>query len=284
MRASSQCSMAPEQHQEPTGTGAQRAQMAAILYDKEEDQLDELELALEKATGNYQEELKRSSAPVLPRSISMPVNFADAITNVRELLIPSVSPHCHEIIRSEGNVLWCMCKLQSRPRAGHDWPFQTSRVWSSGAKTPSAICDWSGMADHAPALSLDCRFKESIQPDLIRTSKDFIDQKRDENDVQKVWIQYAPALGLDCIFMASNAMSRIENQDGTCLVQILLSRTFLPWSFRTEKLKITLLASCSQKLTVCESYFKWFCTSLVKSLTFTFISPSSVLSSAPRGF
>ena len=28
--------------------------------------------------------------------------------------------------------------------------------------------------------------------------------------------------------MASNAMSRIENQDGTCLVQILLSQTFLP--------------------------------------------------------
>ena len=29
-------------------------------------------------------------------------------------------------------------------------------------------------------------------------------------------------------FMASNAMSRIGNQDGTCLVQILLSHTFLP--------------------------------------------------------
>ena len=28
--------------------------------------------------------------------------------------------------------------------------------------------------------------------------------------------------------MASNVMSRIENQDGTCLVQILLSHTFLP--------------------------------------------------------
>ena len=28
--------------------------------------------------------------------------------------------------------------------------------------------------------------------------------------------------------MASNAMSRIENQGGTCLVQILLSHTFLP--------------------------------------------------------
>ena len=42
--------------------------------------------------------------------------------------------------------------------------------------------------------------------------------------------------------MASNAMSRIENQDETCWVQILLSHTFLPWSFCTEKHKITLLA------------------------------------------
>ena len=84
--------------------------------------------------------------------------------------------------------------------------------------------------------------------------------------------------------MASNAMSRIENQDRTCLVQILLSQTFLPWSFCTEKHKITLLAFCSQKQTECESHFKWFCTSLVKSLTLTLISPSSVLSSSPRGF
>ena len=60
-------SEAPEQHQEPTGTGAQRARMAAILYVEEEYQFDELELALEKASGNYQEKLKRSSAPVLPR-------------------------------------------------------------------------------------------------------------------------------------------------------------------------------------------------------------------------
>ena len=30
------------------------------------------------------------------------------------------------------------------------------------------------------------------------------------------------------VHMASNAMSRIESQDGTCLVQILLSHTFLP--------------------------------------------------------
>ena len=82
--------------------------MAAILYVEEEDQFNELELALEKGSGNYQEELKRSSAPVLPRS--MPVNFAGAIMNVRELLIPSVSLHLHEIIQSEGNYfVWCMC-------------------------------------------------------------------------------------------------------------------------------------------------------------------------------
>ena len=95
MRASSQCGMAPEQHQKPTGTGAQRARMAAILYVEEEDQFDELELALAKASGSYQEELKRSSAPVLPWL--MPVNFAGAILNVRELLIPSVSFHRHEL-------------------------------------------------------------------------------------------------------------------------------------------------------------------------------------------
>ena len=83
--------------------------MAAILY-IEEDQLqfDELKLAIKKAPGSCQEELKRSSAPVLPRS--MPVNFAGAIMNVRELLIPSVSLHRHEIIRSEGNgFVWCLC-------------------------------------------------------------------------------------------------------------------------------------------------------------------------------
>ena len=57
--------------------------MAGVLY-VEEDQFDELEVALKKALGNYQEELKRSSAPVLPRSISLPVNFAGAIMNVRE--------------------------------------------------------------------------------------------------------------------------------------------------------------------------------------------------------
>ena len=64
--------------------------MAAILYVEEEDQFDELKLALEKASGNF--------------------NFAGAIINVRELLIPSVSLHRHEIIRSEGNCfVWCMC-------------------------------------------------------------------------------------------------------------------------------------------------------------------------------
>ena len=51
MHASWQCSEALEQHQEPTGTGAQRARMAAILY-IEEDQFDELETAVEKASGN----------------------------------------------------------------------------------------------------------------------------------------------------------------------------------------------------------------------------------------
>ena len=69
--------------------------MAAILNVEEEDQFDELELALEKASGSYQEELKRSSAPVIPRS--MPFNFAGAIMNVRELLILSVSLHRHDI-------------------------------------------------------------------------------------------------------------------------------------------------------------------------------------------
>ena len=82
---------------------------------------------------------------------------------------------------------------------------------------------------------------------------------------------------LDYLFntcMASNAMSRIENPDGTCLVQTLLSHTFLPWSFCTGKQKITLLAFFSQKRTECESHFKWFCTSLVKLLSLTLISPS----------
>ena len=43
--------------------------------------------------------------------------------------------------------------------------------------------------------------------------------------------------------MASNATLRIENQDMTCLVQILLSHTFYPDHFvPAEKHKITLLA------------------------------------------
>ena len=80
--------------------------------------------------------------------------------------------------------------------------------------------------------------------------------------------------------IASSAMSHIENQDGTsCQVQILIilpgsSHTFLPRSFCTEKHKITLLAFFSQKRTECESHFKRFCNSLVKSLTLTLISPS----------
>ena len=46
--------------------------MAAILDPYgEEDQFDELDLALEKASGNDQEKLERHSAPVPPRS--MPV-------------------------------------------------------------------------------------------------------------------------------------------------------------------------------------------------------------------
>ena len=65
--------------------------MAAILYVEEEYQFDELDLALEKASGNYQEKLKRSSAPVLPRDRCQSPAFAGAIMNVRELLIPSVS-------------------------------------------------------------------------------------------------------------------------------------------------------------------------------------------------
>ena len=38
-------------------TGAQLAQMAAILDGEEGDQFDELDLALEKVSGNYQEKL-----------------------------------------------------------------------------------------------------------------------------------------------------------------------------------------------------------------------------------
>ena len=53
-----------------------------------------------------------------------------------------------------------MCELQSRPRAGLDRRFQTRRVWPSGAKAPSGQnapgLAWSGIADQAPALGLDC--------------------------------------------------------------------------------------------------------------------------------
>ena len=42
--------------------------------------------------------------------------------------------------------------------------------------------------------------------------------------------------------MASNALSRTENQDGTCFVQIMLSQKFFTLIFCTEKHKITLLA------------------------------------------
>ena len=41
--------------------------------------------------------------------------------------------------------------------------------------------------------------------------------------------------------MASNAMSRIENEDGTCLVQILLSHTFFPDQFAQESIKLPFL-------------------------------------------
>ena len=84
--------------------------MPAILYVEEEYQFDELEPALEKASGNYQEKLKRSSTPVLPRGRCQSTLLVTAIMNVRELLIPSVSLHRHEILRSEGNYfVWCMC-------------------------------------------------------------------------------------------------------------------------------------------------------------------------------
>ena len=41
--------------------------------------------------------------------------------------------------------------------------------------------------------------------------------------------------------MASNAMSRIENQDRTCLVQILLSHTFYPDQFVQRSTKLLFL-------------------------------------------
>ena len=86
-------------------------------------------------------------------------------------------------------------------------------------------------------------------------------------------------------FMASNAMSRIENQGGTCLVHILLSHTFLPWSFCTESIKLLFLLFFFSKTNgVWKPLQVILHCSLVKSLTLTFISPSSVLSSSPRDF
>ena len=41
--------------------------------------------------------------------------------------------------------------------------------------------------------------------------------------------------------MASNAMSRTENQDRTCLFQILLSHTFLPDHFVQRSTKLLFL-------------------------------------------
>ena len=113
------------------GTGVQRARMAAILYFEEEDQFYELELALEKASGSYQEELKRSSAPVLPRPVR--VNFAGAIMNVRELLIPSVSLHRRN--NTKRRQLFCVVHVLTikRPRAIRDcleWPIMPlPSVW-----------------------------------------------------------------------------------------------------------------------------------------------------------
>ena len=76
--------------------------------------------------------------------------------------------------------------------------------------------------------------------------------------------------------MASNAMSRIENQAGTCLAQILLSHTFDTDHFVQRSIKVIILAlflknEPSVKATSSDS--SWICTSLVKSLTLTLISP-----------
>ena len=70
MHASSQCSEALEQRQEPIGAGAQRPNGGNPLRRslQEEDQFDELELALEKASGTYQEELGNGNTPLCPIS------------------------------------------------------------------------------------------------------------------------------------------------------------------------------------------------------------------------
>ena len=88
----------------------------------------------------------------------MPVNFAGAIMNVRELLIPSVSLHLHEIIRSEGNYILCGACANYNPDLGRGM-IGHSRPVAYGPralKRPRAKRDWSGIADHAPALGLDC--------------------------------------------------------------------------------------------------------------------------------
>ena len=85
--------------------------------------------------------------------------------------------------------------------------------------------------------------------------------------------------------MASNVMSRIYVQKARTRLawfRPCCLTLFLPWSFCTEKHKIT-LDFHSQKWTECEIHSKWFCTSLVKSLTLTLISPSQVFSSSSQG-
>ena len=52
--------------------------------------------------------------------------------------------------------------------------------------------------------------------------------------------------------MASNAMSRTENQDRTCLVQILLSHTFLPDHFVKRSIKLFFLLFFSKTNGVCK--------------------------------
>ena len=160
MRASSQCSEAPEQHQEPTGTGAQRARVAAILDVKEEDQFDELELALEKASGNFQEELKRSSAPVLPRG------QCQSTLLVQTRMFENCSFHQFPFIvmkyyEAKATTLCGACANYNPDLGGgggggmigHSRPVAYG---PRALKRPRAIRDWSGMADHAPALGLDC--------------------------------------------------------------------------------------------------------------------------------
>ena len=156
MRASSQCSEAPEQHQEPTGTGAQRARMAAILYVEEEYQFDELELTLEKASGNYQEKLKRSSAPVLPRGRCQLTSLVQAwmFENCPFHQFPFIVMKYYE---AKATILCGAC-ANYNPDLGRGMIGQTRPVayGPRALKRPRAIRDWSGMANYAPALGLDC--------------------------------------------------------------------------------------------------------------------------------